>query len=331
MNLPLGDFLPRWPGSPWEGWFVIGICRRGSSVRWTKTHLFRSRRMGGFHPVSAVEGLTAEGELVGTVGFADRIVEAREPLVPGDLQSGDSGLALTVPGRWDLRGVESRFELGWRGGTQPLEVKLSVEGRDVVRWARYGPLLRYLGVQGPLEGMVGVGRAAARVAGLGVVEHASGARVPFNPARAVPGRWHWDVLSFERDETSGADLSGVGLASLTLRTKSLGAYELGCGGRLPVETEGKLSARVVEYLGVASLGDGRSYPLQWRGRASAGAAELTYEARISTPLSACTPGGGFVGFDFEATLNAPGAEPRRYTGSGFCECGGPRHASSWKG
>ena len=38
----MNDLLPRMPGAGWEGWFCIAIPRRGSPVRFTKTHLFRA-------------------------------------------------------------------------------------------------------------------------------------------------------------------------------------------------------------------------------------------------------------------------------------------------
>ena len=50
-------FLARWPHSPWEGWFIIAVPKKGSPVRWAKAHLFHSQPRRGFHPLSAVEGL----------------------------------------------------------------------------------------------------------------------------------------------------------------------------------------------------------------------------------------------------------------------------------
>ena len=316
MKLPSSDFLPRWPRSAWEGFFVIAIPRRGCPVRWLKTHLFRSRARRGFHPIAAVEGLTAKGELWGTAAFGDRLVEGRAAFEPEALRVGATGLALELPGRARLWEEAGQVALWWRDEASQLEASLTLEPREVVQWARLPPALRYLGVHARLKGALKVGKVSHDLSGLGVVEHAFGALVPFDPARFPLGRWHWDVLSFEDDD--GA------LATLTVNAPLLGMRGLRAGGQVPGVMVAPISAAGVEYLEVE-----HDHPKRWLGRARGSTGELVYEAVASTPLARAAPGGGFLGFNFEATFTAAGARPRHFAGRGFCECGGNRPIQEW--
>ena len=63
----------------------------------------------------------------------------------------------------------------------------------------------------------------------------------------------------------------------------------------------------------------RRVPQRWTGKMRAGANDLRYEARATTPVADVVPDGGFLGFDFEGEVRQRTGPSRRVTGTGFCE------------
>jgi hypothetical protein len=322
------DLRPRLPSSAWEGWFVIAIGARGTAVRWAKTHVFRSVRMPGRHPIAALEGLRATpGEIVSWIATADAVeVEratldgaaaagcARDPFtlaLPGALSLAPG----TAPGTW--RFVRDTLEAPGAGAGAAAAIDLTLAGRDQVEWLRLPRVLTYSGVHCAARGTVRAAGTSHDFAGLGVLEHAWGGTLPFDPQRLVRGPWHWDVLHLNDDaEKPGA---GAAVAALWLTIPLLGVRGVRAAGRLPGTPFRPLQPVSLEPL----ARDANGVPRSWVGRlrdAHAGA-DIIYEARASTPVAAAAPGVFFQGFDFELTRAG-----RRHAGSGFCECGGPPRA-----
>ena len=307
------SYLPRMPRSHWEGWFLIAIGDGAGEVRWTKTTIFRARRQT---PLAAVEGLTAEGQVETLVGFADHIVTAVTPFKPEELdaQRGEFALALGDALRLRARGDTVQADL--RG------VGLSVTARawpvDRLGWAALPPALHYFGMHGPVEATVDAGGRRSELRGLGVVEHAWGASLPFNVARLVPGRWHWDVLRFGGEP----DESPASAAGLWLTLPGAGMCGVRGFARFPGGPFLTGRPKAIAYLHEEAT-DGRRFPTRWRACIATPAGRLDYEAQSTTPLSPSAPGGGFFGFAFTGTFHPTSGSPRDVRGTGFTECGGP--------
>jgi hypothetical protein len=306
--------LPRLPRASWEGWFLIAIPRRPGPVRWTKTHLFRSRGGRRRAPLAAVEGLGRERELACWVGTSSGVSCFRHEPEPGELSADAGCFSLTVPGRLRFAGEPDRLAFSWR---EPDGAALDYElgRRTRVDWARAGDLLGYFGLLSTLRGRVRDAGARHEIGGLGVAEHAWGASVPLPRRALLGGHWHWDVLAFER--TRGGDLpDGSALAALACDVPLLGQRCLGAGGAVEALPGERFGAFRVEVPGRR----GRQAPRRWIGKLRGTAGELTYEAAASTPAAEPFPRGAFLGFDFEASYRTDG---RRVTlhGSGFSEQG----------
>ncbi|MBI3184556.1 MAG: hypothetical protein HYZ28_20670 [Myxococcales bacterium] len=333
MNGGYGAALgaPR-PEAAWEGWFFIFVGG-GGRVRWAKSHLFLSRPIPGWHPISAVEGLVAPGEAVALIAEEGAVHRARFELDRREVQSSReapsspagpigpsevegraeferSPLSVAAPERFRLSEEPSRLLASAGGERCGFEVELL--GCEPVKWIGLGGLLSYGGAFGAARGAFGIGGESVASSGLGMVEHAFGGRVPFDPARRAPERWHWDVLVFEGDTAA--------LMVLSIRLPVLGWRVIRSRGRLP-EAEAASPSGAVEYLELASEG-AATYPRRWRGTVNSRRGALRYEARAATPIAPVAPGGGFLGFDFEAGWTARGGRERALKGRGFCECGG---------
>jgi hypothetical protein len=272
----------------WEGWFAIAIGAPGSAVRWTKTHVFRDDRSASGSPISALEGLDAEGEIVTFAAIESRVVTMHVPLERAAIAASAAALV-------EVTGARARVR---REGV----VELDVELHDRMDWVRIPKMLRYVGACGLASGTITIDGARHALHGAGVVEHAFGAHVPFDPLRFVRGPWHWDVLSIDEGVTVAA--------ALWITAPGLGMRGVRATGRLPGGAA-SVRAHAIE----------RASEARWRARLRDGDVELEYEAVASTERANVVPGGGFVGFDFEGTLRGRGAR-RVVRGRGFAEMGG---------
>ena len=68
-------------------------------------------------------------------------------------------------------------------------------------------------------------------------------------------------------------------------------------------------------------GGGRA-PSRWQGELEGHLGRVEYTAVASTPVAEVTPGGGFLGFEFQGRHTPPAGPSRELAGRGFAECGG---------
>ncbi len=302
--LSLRQLLPRMPGASWEGWFFIAIGRRGQTIRFAKWHLFRggSARL---HPIAAAEGLRGPGELCSFAGTASQVLHLPMPVEPDDITADRHVLSLTVPGRLRLAGDGAGVRLRV---DDPAGLSAEVTcrpGGDRLEWARWGGLLSYVGFPGPIEGRLRGFGGDHPLVGQGIVEHAWGASLPFDPLRVrVP--WQWDVLASEQEDEPL-------LAALAIQLPRRPLVRV--RGRLPGGATARFDRHAVTYL---EVGDACA-PRRWLGRMSGPAGELDYEAQAATPAVPAFAGGAFLGFDFTARWRPAGSGERRLEGSGFAE------------
>ncbi|MCW5828803.1 MAG: hypothetical protein KIT79_05755 [Deltaproteobacteria bacterium] len=287
------------PPAAWEAFFLIGIFPAGSSLKWTKVQLFSGGRTPGRHCVSALEAMDGTiGEELILFGHENGVEEVRRKLPRETFDRSRDG--------WGLR---TETGLDWQGTWPSLTLTSREPGfvartrsRDVLWWIHMQPVLSYWGVFGSLE----FEKNGSRHTGLGIVEHAWGGEVPFDPGRLSPGRWQWDVLAFE-DGTACA-----GLAT-SLFGRNLGLRSGGTAPGTAFQYGRGMKVRVSEW----EILDGRRTPSIWKGTMMLGPRRFDYEARRSTPPAPVLPQGGFMGFGFEGRWrDAPG---RTFAGTGFTE------------
>ncbi len=306
-------YAPRRPRGGWDGWFAIGIFPSTSAVRWLKLHAFVSDAPPGRVPVAAVEGMEV-GELIAMVGLADRTVVERAPLAASTVACDADRLGVRAAGRADWRGVFPEFAID-QGADGAVAARLRMTGHDVVRWIRAGGMLTYFGVHSTMAGEVTVDGRALPVDGFGIVEHAWGASLPFDPRRIARGAWQWDVLAF--DEPNRRSPAAVAaLASAMPLGKRL--WPLAGRGRTP---GGEAADRGGLRVRWRSARDG--LPAAWRGEVAGAGETLVYEARAVGEPARVLPHGAFFGFQFEGEVRR-GAAQQRVSGTGYCEFADPR-------
>lgn len=306
------DFFPQFPRAAWEGWFAIFIAQAGSPLGWAKTHIFRSQCR---YPLAALEGLRAPGEVVTLLGYADRVETVATAFSPFQLQTQQKepfGLTLNTAVRWHVGNVAS---LSRQANDIRLDQQVALTERfDWVRWPR---LLTYFGYQGPGELTLQRGGVPLQTHGLGIIEHAWGAAAPINPVSLVPGRWHWDVLFIATEAATPIACAAFLWLPLPRQPRGVRGFARFPGGEFSYARPLNLSYGVLERLDT-----GGKAPRTWRAQARVKSGIFNYEASASTPVAACTPGGGFFGFQFEGTLRLQQGPSQRLVGTGFCECGG---------
>jgi hypothetical protein len=291
----------------WRAWLAIFIDGGGGEVRWAKAHLYESRHRAPQHPVSALEGLEAPGEVVLWIGRPDRIEVLRSAFAPGDPRRGEDAWEVQLDDRFHARPAGERHELGCQLSGHSLAAEGSASDR--LLWAHLPRLLRYESRFGPFSARID----GLPLTGLGVIERASGGTLPFDPRRLVRGPWHWDVLVFD---------GGGWAAGLALPIPGLGTRGVRAGGCLPGE------ARPISRFGggfrIEELERDGELPFglrRWQGWLSLGGAKLVYEAKVTTPLAPAIDSGVFAGFAFEGELAGRGGR-RAVRGNGFAEMGG---------
>jgi hypothetical protein len=310
------ELLPRLGRRGWEGWFVITIGEPGAEVRWTKTHLFRSKRRPGTHPIAALEGLTTPAELVTYVATADRIYETRCELAPEAIEPDRESFSIVVADELRIDGLPPTFHMMRKVDEAEIAIDLDLTIRDRIDWARWSPIVQYFGLHSRVAGSLTLSGEVKDLAGLGVLEHAWGINLPFDPNHGVREAWHWDVLSFDEDAPCGA-------AALSLPLPLFGNRGVRAAGRIPGQSFGRLRGFRVEYLAFdtsahPASGHVVTYPTRWIASLHDRNTLLSYEARATTPLAHAAPDGGFLGFAFDADYRG-----RRLAGTGFTECGNP--------
>ena len=282
----------RAPPAAWEAYLVIGVFPAGERLRWCKAHVFVGSARPGWRCLSAVEALDGPGEAAFLTGDERGVTRHTWALDGSTCARDRNGWRIEAPLlRW----------AGWPRTHVAIDeprVELGATVRDVGWWARIPRVLSYFTGFGDLS-LRRAGDASA-IRGVGLVEHAWGADVPFDPASLGPRRWQWDVLTCSEGGVAGA----LTIAGLGVRTM----------GRLrpgePFATGWRARVRVREWREEV----GRRAPLRWEGTMSIGAGTLRYEARAATPVSAVVPGGGFLGTSWEGEWAGSSV-----SGTGFTE------------
>jgi hypothetical protein len=188
--------------------------------------------------------------------------------------------------------------------------RLTARAVDPVQWIGAGGLLSYYGVHAALAGEVTVDGAAHRAHGFGVVEHAWGRSTRFDPARAMRGFWHWDVLAFH-------DPPHAAVAALAWSPVGVRAIPLRGVGRTPGGQNAPRGGLKVRHLAAAG-----GLPTRWRGQVDGAGERLRYEARAIGEPARVVDRGAFFGFEFEGELER-GGRARPVAGTGFCEFADP--------
>ncbi len=326
IELTRRQMLPKMPRAGWEGWFSILIARKGSPVRWTKTHLYRSRKIPFFHSMGATEGMTSAGEMLTLVGLKDRVHKDFSEFSTYGVRAGDRNYSLALDGlQWNGECPSFQFDRHTADGK--MKVRLDLKARDRIEWVGLPGVITYFGLHSEAKGFIVANGERHEVRGLAVQEHAWGGLVPFDPLLVVRGRWQWDVLSFEEAQGIGKIEEPTALAGIWLPVPGRRSFGMRAEGRLPGTGYHKFRGYKVEYLETEKIECGHKgkpgiYPKRWLGTLSDSRGNLSYEAVASTPPAAVAPGGGFIGFDFEATYRPKSGAARKMSGSGFGEFGG---------
>jgi hypothetical protein len=281
----------RCPPAAWEAYLLVAVFPEGARLRWAKVHAFVGCARPGRRCLSAVEALDGPGELV--VLTADEAVVKRHarPLDAATCTRSSEGWTVEAPGLVWSGFPETRVVLE----VPRVEVTASVQ--HVGWWARIPRVLSYFTGFGPLAWKDDSGGV---LSGIGLVEHAWGADVPFDVAAWAPRRWQWDVLTCEDGGTFGS-LTVAGLGVRTMGRAS---------PREPFGTGHRARCRVASWRHEAS----RPVPERWTGTLVTPSGRLDYEASATTPVAPTVPDGGFLGTRWTGRLNR-----RDVGGTGFTE------------
>ncbi len=253
----------------WDAWFFIAIFPNGE---WCKVHLFSG---GKPHCLSALEGLDGPPQELALVGRLDEITRR------------GSRIEAVVSDGVSVRGADVSFALSEEARIGAPGIDALVRATEPFYWIRVPRVLTYFTTTGAAKVTTG----GSTREGLGLLEHAWGARTCVDVARFAPRRWQWDVLSL------GGSRYFAGLA-------------FGAAGVAALSRVNGLRVRVHEW---SSTGD-RRIPRRWTGTMVTRAGALRYEARSATPVAPEVDGGGFLGFTWEGEL-----AHRVERGGGFCE------------
>jgi len=275
----------------------IGIFPVTSSLRFFKHTLF-SGGVPGRHCISAVEALDGEPRATTLLGFTDRVERHERAFSRRDLSLDATGYGGRAPGVV-VSGAFPKVTLALDTPRATIET----ETRDHLLWVRVPRVLTYWTAFGELR-FEGSGRTEL---GLGLVEHAFGAAIPFDLGRLRIG-WQWDVLRFEQ----GGFAAGLAL--------DIGGRLRGLRGALRTGEEGLVRTSSLALSWRERDDDaGRSAPVRWEGLFRCRAGALRYEARRATRVVPEVPEGGFFGFDFQGRWQPNGAGERAVSGTGFTE------------
>jgi len=315
--------VPHAPRAAWDGWFAIAILPRGCDVRWIKAHFYHSACRQGSTPFAAVEGFGGKTEAMVCWGGPAGVSVFRKELGDDAAPSGTRfPLRVECPGLFRLDGASPRYEMRFSLPGEPVRARFEFEVGWPIWWSRWGRLLTYAGQHASVRTALvrrGAGEDEVRE-GLGVMEHVSGAALPFDFTRRLPFHYHWDVLAFHTpgspaDAAAGLSFGRGGETWIALRAAA----------RLPGRAPEPMQGLRVRYLQTSLVQDeqGREVmvPLRWEGSMRSASGRFRYEAVSATPLATILPGGGMIGFDFQGEWTSAASGPRSWEGTGFCEIG----------
>lgn len=312
-------FLPYQPKAGWDGWFGIAVFPAYAPVRWCKAHFYRrwSPAPPERYPLSLLESIGQRTEVM--------IATATTESVQVDMADGfdlapavcPNPLEIDFGDEMRLRKEESGYRLSYRVPGTEKAMDFKMDAGWPIYWSKFGRILQYVGVHSAAS----VSLDKSTLNGLGVIEHVTGASIPFDFRRVLPVTFHWDVLSFDKAVSrfdSAAGLS-IGHGGNTL-------VPLKAAAQVPGEDPSNMRGLYLKYLEVESAagenGGEVMVPVRWEGMMRSRHGTLRYEARASTPCALILPLGGMLGFDFEAVWTGHGKTKRTLIGTGFTEYGG---------
>lgn len=312
-------FLPYRPTSGWDAWFAIAVFPSHSPARWCKAHFYRrwSDAPPASYPLSLLEGMGERSEVMIATATSESVKVTFEPATELAPAVCPLPLAISFEDQFSLKAGEAGYAASFAAPGTERSLEFSLEAGWPVYWSRFGRHLQYVGVHSAAS----VGVEKATLSGLGVVEHVTGLSAPFDFRRVLPVSFHWDVLAFDRALThtdSAAGLS-IGFGGNT-------AIPLKAAARVPGDDPRTMRGLYVKYLEAETRRDesGRQHvvPLKWEGMIRSSRGTLRYLATAATPAAFVLPGGGMMGFDFEARWTGRGSNRKTLGGTGFTEYGG---------
>lgn len=312
--------IPWTPRTSWDGWFAIAIFPAGSEIRWLKAHFYYWARGKGRYPLAAVEGFGDSSEMMIAWATAES-VEVLSSGVGGEaVESSESPLWVRMDDLFLLEGAAPRYGAKYSLPDARAEATFSFEAGWPLWWSRFGRLLTYAGQHSSVAVDLECERLESHLEGFGVLEHVTGASVPFDFTRSLGLGYHWDVLAFHTPGSpfdSAAGLSIIRRGKTVVRLKAAASLP---GGR-PEAMYG-LSVRYLEQgRGAGSGGEKIAVPLRWEGVMRNRAGTFSYTATATTPVAAVIPGGGMLGFEFDGEWVSRAAPVERFSGTGFTEYG----------
>jgi len=311
--------LVRRPGASWDGWFAIAIFPDGAPLKWLKAHYFRDGSRPGWHPLADVEGLGPGDELFAAWADSCAVTTLSAELPPGEPVSSAAPLQVKKEGFFSLEGSAPHYSERFSLPAEGVEMRFRFEAGWPIWWSRFGGLLTYAGQHASTDVELDRPEGQQALSGFGVMEHVCGASVPFDFARLLGFRFHWDVLAFADSVShfdSAAGLNATVGPGLTVGVKA--------AARFPGRAQEAMSGLSVKYLELgrqATPGGEIAVPLKWEGRLLGRESALAYTATASTPVAPVIPGGGMLGFDFEGEWVSAAHGGRAVSGTGFNEYG----------
>lgn len=311
------DVSALFPGKrpAWQAWFGIVIFGPGSPLRWAKVHFFKWNGGRGF-PLAAVEGFTGSTEAMVALGRPDHVEVVRSfsnsgrlEITPSRISQGDIFSLKRPDGR------KCEMELLLEEGNA--QASLCFEPGWPIRWARFGSILTYTGFHSLVTASLSLDGELIESDGFGILEHVTGAKLPFDFTRVLPASFHWDVVVFPGDSLESSAMLSLGLGMRKLK-KFKGRAMLP-GGRPSSMARGS-----VDYLETRGEqgphGEPYAFPTVWRSGFRAGGQQFSFTAGANTPPAPVIPGGAMMGFDFEGEVEKDG-RARPVSGWGFTEYG----------
>ncbi|MHB8894554.1 MAG: hypothetical protein ACYC99_05150 [Candidatus Geothermincolia bacterium] len=297
----------------WQAWFGIMIFPPDAPLRWAKVHLYKWNRGTGTS-LAALENFGDRTEAMVMLGWPDRVELARTFEDAGALDLSPS--QVTQGDRFSLERVGSECEMKLQL-PDGVAASLTFAPGWQINWMRAGGLLTYAGFHSKVKASLSINGRNVEAEGFGILERASGSKLPWDFTRILPINFHWDVAVIDGETLDSSALITIGLGGRKL-------YRFKGKATLPGEARAAALGGALEYLDMREErnadGEVFAFPERWRSGLRTLSTRFDYVAKSNTPPAAILPGGGMMGFDFEGTVSGSGwAKP--VSGYGFTEYG----------
>ena len=239
---------------------------------------------------------------------------------PDEFQASQSPLSIRYANHFLLEGSSPHYEMRFDLPEEGASAYFTIQAGWPLWMARAGRALHYLGYHSGMEVMLKKEGDEIPLKGTGTFEHVCGVSLPFDFRNLLGVHWHWDVLAFHTPGSPSDSAMGlsIGRGGKTIWRKQAEA-------RIPGFGTAKMKGLDVHYLKMETAHDpmGRevSVPLSWEGSMKGRQGTLNYIAKRATPMMPMVQGGGFLGFDFDASWTPKEGDPQSLTGTGFSEYG----------